>query len=201
MSFIREQRGLLALCLLNVTIIFSQFQSSASTGWRSVEDKTKCPKVKGIRNFNIAEVTKYTYVLRVLYFIFFCLFVRRRGNSPICVFTFSSLKFLGSWNVMQYYASSEEALAYRCMRADLSVQYDNFEITMNFTYNFVDDPINERLFGNITWKIPSPELPAHWVHAENPCEFGQFRTIWPYNIYIYNTYCNYTLRIIQHITL
>lgn len=41
---------------------------------------------------------------------------------------------------------------------------------MNFTYSFTDDPINEQLVGNITWKIPSPELPAHWVHAEYPCK-------------------------------
>ena len=72
--------------------------------------------------------------------------------------------------MVQYYASSEEALAYRCMKAELSISSENTEITMNFTYSFVDDPINEQLMGNITWKIPSPDMPAHWVHAEAPCK-------------------------------
>ncbi|XP_053973992.1 apolipoprotein D [Hylaeus volcanicus] len=107
--------------------------------WKRREDKTKCPKVKGIRNFDISQ-------------------------------------FLGSWYIVQYYASSEEALAYRCMRAELSISSESTEVTMNFTYSFTDDPINEQLVGNITWKIPSAELPAHWVHAEYPYEG------------IYNTY-------------
>lgn len=81
------------------------------------------------------------------------------------------LQFLGSWYIVQYYASSEEALAYRCMRAELSISPESTEVTMNFTYSFTDDPINEQLVGNITWKIPSPELPAHWVHAEYPCKY------------------------------
>ncbi|KAG7211674.1 hypothetical protein KM043_010925 [Ampulex compressa] len=106
--------------------------------WKRQEDKTKCPKVKGIRNFDISE-------------------------------------FLGSWYIVQYYASSEEALAYRCMRAELSVSHESAEVTMNFTYSFTDDPINEQLVGNITWKIPSSELPAHWVHAEYPYE-GVYNT-------------------------
>ncbi|XP_076238378.1 lipocalin/cytosolic fatty acid-binding protein Karl [Calliopsis andreniformis] len=106
--------------------------------WKKREDKTKCPKVKGIRNFDISE-------------------------------------FLGSWYIVQYYASSEEALAYRCMRAELSISDESTEVTMNFTYSFTDDPLNEQLVGNITWKIPSAELPAHWVHAELPYE-GVYNT-------------------------
>lgn len=85
--------------------------------------------------------------------------------------TLRFLQFLGSWYIVQYYASSEEALAYRCMRAELSVSPESAEVTMNFTYSFTDDPINELLVGNITWKIPSPDLPAHWVHAEFPCKY------------------------------
>jgi len=84
--------------------------------------------------------------------------------------TLRFLQFLGSWYIVQYYASSEEALVYRCMRAELSVSPENAEVTMNFTYSFTDDPINELLVGNITWKIPSPDLPAHWMHAELPCK-------------------------------
>ncbi|XP_043482800.1 lopap [Leptopilina heterotoma] len=88
---------------------------------------------------------------------------------------FDVSEFLGIWYVVEYYASSEEALAYRCMKAELSVSSENDEVTMNFTYSFVDDPINEQLIGNITWKIPSPDLPAHWVHAEEPYE-GVYNT-------------------------
>ncbi|XP_014217063.1 apolipoprotein D [Copidosoma floridanum] len=108
------------------------------SAWKRNEDKTKCPKVKAIRDFNIAQ-------------------------------------FLGQWYVVQYYASSEEAISYRCMRADLSVVSGNAEVTMNFTYSFTDDPLNEQLVGNITWNIPSHDLPAHWVHAEVPYE-GVYNT-------------------------
>lgn len=61
------------------------------------------------------------------------------------------------------------------MRAELLVSPENAEVTMNFTYSFTDDPINELLVGNITWKIPSSDLPAHWVHAEFPYE-GVYNT-------------------------
>jgi len=40
---------------------------------------------------------------------------------------------------------------------------------MDFTYSYADDPDNEMLTGNITWNIPSFELPGHWVHMETPC--------------------------------
>ncbi|XP_033334336.1 lipocalin/cytosolic fatty acid-binding protein Karl [Megalopta genalis] len=125
--------SLIIVLLLAACII----EDTAGT-WNRREDKTKCPKVKAIRNFDISE-------------------------------------FLGSWYIVQYYASSEEALAYRCMRAELSISPENTEVTMNFTYSFTDDPINEKLVGNITWKIPSTELPAHWVHAEYPYE-GVYNT-------------------------
>ncbi|KAL0134086.1 hypothetical protein PUN28_001156 [Cardiocondyla obscurior] len=124
---------------LTITLlVIGLLADDASSVWKRREDKTKCPKVKGIRNFDISE-------------------------------------FLGSWYIVQYYASSEEALAYRCMRAELSVSHENAEVTMNFTYSFTDDPINELLVGNITWKIPSPDLPAHWIHAELPYE-GVYNT-------------------------
>ncbi|KAF5291965.1 hypothetical protein FQR65_LT11365 [Abscondita terminalis] len=93
------------------------------------EDKTKCPVVKAIRNFDLEEM-------------------------------------LGTWYVVQYYASSEEALPYRCMRAKFTMSAVNMDITMNFTYSFTDDPLNEELGGNITWIIPDPSQPAHWKHAE-----------------------------------
>lgn len=56
------------------------------------------------------------------------------------------------------------------MRAELSLSDNHNEITMNFTYNYIDDPINECVFGNITWKISHyNDSPAHWIHTENPC--------------------------------
>lgn len=59
------------------------------------------------------------------------------------------------------------------MRAEFSLSKENVnEVTMNFTYNFIDDPINEMIVGNITWKIPlQHDSLAHWVHAEFPCNF------------------------------
>ena len=56
------------------------------------------------------------------------------------------------------------------MRAELSLHQVTAEVTMNFTYSYTDDPYNEQLAGNITWKIPSSESPAHWIHAEVPCK-------------------------------
>ncbi|XP_012283151.1 apolipoprotein D [Orussus abietinus] len=125
-------------CLYLVLFILVAFLTDTGGTWKRREDKTKCPKVKGIRNFDISE-------------------------------------FLGAWYIVQYYASSEEALAYRCMRAELSVSSEKAEVTMNFTYSFTDDPINEQLVGNITWKVPSAVAPAHWIHAEYPYE-GVYNT-------------------------
>ncbi|XP_015605999.1 apolipoprotein D isoform X2 [Cephus cinctus] len=130
--------GCLKIHLFILLTLVACLLKDSSAQWKYREDKTKCPKVKAIRNFDISE-------------------------------------FLGSWYIVQYYASSEEALAYRCMRAELSVSPEKAEVTMNFTYSFTDDPINEQLVGNITWKIPSPDLPAHWVHAEFPYE-GVYNT-------------------------
>lgn len=76
---------------------------------------------------------------------------------------------LGKWFVIEYYASSEEALAYRCMRAEFSMTSILQDVTMNFTYSFTDDPLNEQLFGNITWTIPNPGEPSHWIHSEDTC--------------------------------
>lgn len=103
-----------------------------------LEDKTKCPQVKAIKNFNIDDI-------------------------------------LGSWYVVMYYASSEEELTYKCMRAVFSMSPTNMEVMMNFTYSFTDDPDHEQLLGNITWVIPNPEQPSHWVHAEDSYE-GVYNT-------------------------
>ncbi|CAG9857166.1 unnamed protein product [Phyllotreta striolata] len=101
------------------------------------EDKTKCPKVRAIRNFDLQQL-------------------------------------LGEWYVIEYYASSEEALSYRCMRAEFTMaSFEN--VNMNFTYSFVDDPLNELLMGNISWVMPNAGEPAHWVHSEDTYE-GVYNT-------------------------
>lgn len=82
-----------------------------------------------------------------------------------------TFKMLGSWYVIEYYASSEESQIYRCMRTVFSLSSDDIEISMNFTYSFIDDPDNEHLYGNITWRIPDLKQPSHWVHAEDTCKF------------------------------
>lgn len=55
------------------------------------------------------------------------------------------------------------------MKAEFSMSQLLFDVTMNFTYSFTDDPINEQLLGNITWTIPDSSQPAHWVHSEDTC--------------------------------
>lgn len=84
-------------------------------------------------------------------------------------------QMLGKWYVIEYYASSEEALSYRCMRAEFTLSEE--EVNMNFTYIFTDDPINELLLGNITWIIPNPVEPAHWIHSEDTCKKKQLFSI------------------------
>lgn len=121
---------LLALLLLPITLDAALLKKR--------EDKTKCPQVKAIHNFELFEL-------------------------------------LGRWFVVQYYASSEEALAYRCMRAEFSMAHARPEVSMNFTYAFTDDPAAETLHGNITWEIPNPALPFHWKHAEDTYE-GVYNT-------------------------
>lgn len=79
---------------------------------------------------------------------------------------------MGHWFVVQYYASSEEDLAYKCMRAVFSVSPDLKEVSLNFTYSYTDDPDTDLLIGNITWVIPDPTHPAHWVHAEESCKYS-----------------------------
>lgn len=77
---------------------------------------------------------------------------------------------LGLWYVVQYYATSEEEVTYKCMRAILSMPTEGMEVEMNVTYSFLDDPDNDILSGNITWRIPDPSQPAHWIHEEDTCK-------------------------------
>ncbi|KAJ9576295.1 hypothetical protein L9F63_006839, partial [Diploptera punctata] len=107
-------------------------------GLRKREDKTKCPHVRPIRNFDLHQL-------------------------------------LGSWYVVQYYASSEEALSYGCMRPVFFMSPDRLDVSMNFTYTFTDDPTGELLYGNITWDIPEPKRPSHWVHVRETNE-GVYNT-------------------------
>jgi len=111
-----------------------------------------------------------------------CPEVRARSNCDL-----DSIK--GTWNVIEYYASSEEVEIYRCMRSTFNLSPDEPEISMDFTYSYADDPDNEMLTGNITWNIPNIELPGHWVHMETPYEG------------VYNTYvldCKDTWAVLLH---
>ncbi|XP_072378090.1 apolipoprotein D isoform X1 [Diabrotica undecimpunctata] len=124
-------------CVILFAIIGIFAVNNVQTRRNRPEDKTKCPQVRAIRNFDLQEM-------------------------------------LGTWYVIEYYASSEEALSYRCMRADFAMStFEN--VNMNFNYSFVDDPINEILTGNISWVMPHPEEPAHWVHSEDTYE-GVYNT-------------------------
>ncbi|XP_050099587.1 uncharacterized protein LOC126579908 isoform X2 [Anopheles aquasalis] len=60
---------------------------------------------------------------------------------------------MGSWYVIQYFASSETFPEYGCMRSSFSTS-DGY-VTMNFTYAFLDDPAATIQQGNITWIIPN----------------------------------------------
>ncbi|KAF6213298.1 hypothetical protein GE061_011016 [Apolygus lucorum] len=83
---------------------------------------------------------------------------------------FNLESLLGSWYVVQYYATSEEDVIYKCMRAVFEMGADdgaNPAVDLNITYSFVDDPDNEMLMGNITYVVPDMSKPAHWVHSED----------------------------------
>lgn len=55
------------------------------------------------------------------------------------------------------------------MRAEFTMAPFMVDVTMNFTYSFTDDPLNEQLIGNITWVVPNPAVPSHWTHSEDTC--------------------------------
>ncbi len=76
---------------------------------------------------------------------------------------------VGDWYVIEYYASSEEFDIYSCMRTTFYLSPEEKEMTMNFTFSYIDDPDKERLHGNITWRIPDLRYPSHWVHSERTC--------------------------------
>ncbi|XP_014255029.1 uncharacterized protein LOC106669804 [Cimex lectularius] len=120
-----------------------------------------------------------TAVLLVLAFIAVQAFLKKDDKTK-CPQVKGARRFdissiLGSWYVVQYYATSEEDVIYKCMRAVFSMPSDRIELEMNFTYSFADDPGAEVLDGNITWTIPDPSQPAHWIHAEDTYE-GVYNT-------------------------
>lgn len=52
---------------------------------------------------------------------------------------------------------------------------------MNFSYIFAEDPLREKLQGNITWLIPDFNTPGHWMHTEDICKSNRF----PLYLYLY----------------
>eukprot|EP00099_Drosophila_melanogaster_P010827 NP_001285137.1 karl, isoform C [Drosophila melanogaster] len=106
---------------------------------------------------------------------------RRSGPSNRCpkvgaIKNFDLERMMGCWHVVQYYASTEELPEYACMRSHFSFSKEDQHITMNFSYIFAEDPLREKLVGNITWMIPKFQEPGHWQHTEDIYEG------------IYNTY-------------
>ncbi|KAH8388760.1 hypothetical protein KR200_011343, partial [Drosophila serrata] len=84
-------------------------------------------------------------------------------------------RMMGCWHVVQYYASTEELPEYACMRSHFTFSKEDQHITMNFSYIFAEDPLREKLVGNITWMIPKFEEPGHWQHTEDIYE-GVYNT-------------------------
>ncbi|XP_039282952.1 uncharacterized protein LOC111044696 [Nilaparvata lugens] len=128
--------------LFLVVSVLSCVLMNTEAAFKPREEKTKCPAVKALRNFDLE-------------------------------------KLMGSWYVVQYYASSEEDLSYKCMRLEFSMSTnemsEHMHVYLNFSYVFSDDPDKERLLGNITWIIPDNSHPAHWIHMEDIYE-GVYNT-------------------------
>jgi hypothetical protein len=80
---------------------------------------------------------------------------------------FNIFSMLGSWYVVQYYSSSEEALTYHCMRVEFRLSSGNMDMKMHLSYRYADDPNDEIQGGNMTWQIPDPRRPEHWRHTED----------------------------------
>lgn len=102
--------------------------------------------------------------------------LKKRCPNVRAIRNFDLESMMGFWYVVQYYASTEELPEYACMQSDFTFSAEDQHITMNFSYIFAEDPLREKLQGNITWYIPDFETPAHWMHTEDIYEG------------IYNTY-------------
>ncbi|KAK6627942.1 hypothetical protein RUM44_010424 [Polyplax serrata] len=126
------------MCLRHVVLVFVFLLCVFCDCYKVREDKTKCPRVKALRNIDLHEL-------------------------------------MGTWYVVEYYASSEEMPEYSCMKAKFTVSPENLDVSMKFNYSFIDDPEKEKLSGNITWQIPDLHQPAHWIHAEDTYE-GVYNT-------------------------
>jgi len=51
-------------CWLTITLlVVGLLVGDAGSVWKRREDKTKCPKVKGIRNFDISEVRNQLHLI------------------------------------------------------------------------------------------------------------------------------------------
>ncbi|XP_017029127.1 uncharacterized protein Karl [Drosophila kikkawai] len=100
---------------------------------------------------------------------------RNRCPQVGAIKNFDLERMMGCWHVVQYYASTEELPEYACMRSHFSFSKEDQHITMNFSYIFAEDPLREKLVGNITWMIPKFEEPGHWQHTEDIYE-GVYNT-------------------------
>ncbi|XP_022224811.1 insecticyanin-A [Drosophila obscura] len=100
---------------------------------------------------------------------------RERCPHVRAIRNFDLAKMMGCWHVVQYYASTEELPEYACMRSHFSFTGEDQHITMNFSYIFAEDPLREKMQGNITWMIPEFQYPGHWMHTEDIYE-GVYNT-------------------------
>ncbi|EDV91823.1 GH24390 [Drosophila grimshawi] len=113
--------------------------------------------------------------------------LRKKCPNVRAIRNFNLTEMMGKWHVVQYYASTEELPEYACMRSNFAFSIEDRHITMNFSYIFAEDPLREKLQGNITWLIPDPETPGHWKHTEDIYEGV-------YNTYVLDTdYANWGL--------
>ncbi|XP_017869656.1 PREDICTED: insecticyanin-A [Drosophila arizonae] len=102
--------------------------------------------------------------------------LRKKCPNVRAIRNFDLELMMGNWHVVQYYASTEELPEYACMRSNFAFSSEDQHITMNFSYIYAEDPLREKLQGNITWLIPDFGTPGHWMHTEDIYEG------------IYNTY-------------
>lgn len=135
----------------------------------------RMPVFKNMCQYNHALfASSLHHALSFISFIYIIFVNSKAGKKFITFKRFCVCRqIMGSWYVVMYYASSEEELTYKCMRAVFSMSPTNMEVMMNFTYSFTYDPDHEQLLGNITWVVPNAQQPAHWVHTEDSCEYSR----------------------------
>lgn len=77
------------------------------------------------------------------------------------------------------------------MAVDMSSEA-GVRVTMSFRYSYLDDPDDDVLTGNMTWIVPDEHHhPAHWEHAEQPCNYIPPMSFCPAYIFIFMLFLYY----------